>query len=270
MLSWPSSTAYDLKFTLLGIPVRVHPMFWLMAALLGGIGQADVQQVLIWMGCVFLSILVHEMGHGLTARFFGSPAKVALYWMGGLCQSEVDARYHPLQRLAVIFMGPVRGFLLCGLTLLGGMFYFGLTPPELVRVVALPLGLNLGGVGDGLFRFVQAMRGGDPTASIFWNLVYINFLWGLVNLLPIWPLDGGQITGVLLGQLNPSRGRRWTHVVGLVAGGVLAFLCYQYTRDMFRTAFFGVFALSNYQILQMLHQQSRYGGFEDDDEWWRR
>ncbi len=270
MLSWPSTTAYDLKFNLLGIPVRVNPWFWLTAALLGGIGRSSVNQVAIWIGCVFVSILVHEMGHGLTARFFGSPAQVVLYMMGGLCRSEVDARYHPLQRIAVILMGPGAGFLLCGLTMLGGMFAFGMTPLELLQMLVLPLGLNVGEVGPGFFRFLQAMRSESPAALIFWNLVYINFMWGLLNLLPIWPLDGGQFTGVVLGQVQPSHGRRWTHVVGLLTAGVMAYLSYQYTGDLYRTAFFGVFALSNYQILQTMHQQSRFGGMGDDEDWWRR
>ena len=50
-------------------------------------------------------------------------------------------------------------------------------------------------------------------------MLWINIMWGLLNLLPVWPLDGGQITETVLSQVNPYDGRRWTHIVSLVAGG---------------------------------------------------
>jgi Zn-dependent protease len=270
MLSWPGTTPYDLRFRAFGIPVRVHPMFWLAAALLGGIGQSSVKEVAVWVGCVFLSILVHELGHGLTARLFGSPADIVLYWMGGLCRSEVDARYHPLQRIAMIFMGPGAGFLLAAVVLLGGMFAYGLGPGELLAVVGERMGLEIGEVGPGLVNLYRGYFRDQPAAMIFLCLVRINLLWGILNLLPIWPLDGGQIAGVVLGQASPSQGRHWTHALGLVTGGVLAFLSYQVTRDYFLTAFFALFAFQNYQILQLLRQQAVYGGLGDDGDWWRR
>lgn len=58
-------TPYDLRFQLLGMPVRVHPLFWLVAAMLGWRNE-NIPLVLIWVGCVFVSILVHEYGHGLV------------------------------------------------------------------------------------------------------------------------------------------------------------------------------------------------------------
>ena len=53
----------------------------------------------------------------------------------------------------------------------------------------------------------------------YWFLVWINLLWGLVNLLPMWPLDGGQATQILLSLYDRSRGQRWAHIVSLLVAG---------------------------------------------------
>src|SRR5207249_1472808 len=105
----------DLRFQSLGIPVRVHPLFWLVAAMLGW-RDNNMVAVLIWMACVFISILVHEYGHGLVAQAFGSPASIVLWAGGGLCYSQAD-RQTPRQRLAVVVSGPGAGFILCGVVM---------------------------------------------------------------------------------------------------------------------------------------------------------
>jgi len=57
MLGHVAPTPYDLRFSLFGIPIRVHPFFWIMTALMGWDGD-EIQLTFIWIGCVFLSILV--------------------------------------------------------------------------------------------------------------------------------------------------------------------------------------------------------------------
>ncbi len=60
-----AETQFDLKFRLLGVPVRVHPFFWVVSAVMGW-RTNNLPAVLLWVGCVFVSILVHEFGHALT------------------------------------------------------------------------------------------------------------------------------------------------------------------------------------------------------------
>ena len=79
-----------------------------------------------------------------------------------------------------------------------------------------------------------------------------------------------QIAGVLLGWVNPRNGRRWAHVVSLMTAGVLALVSYMRFQWVFGALFFGMFAVTNYQILQALHAQARYGSFEGDEDWWKR
>jgi membrane-associated protease RseP (regulator of RpoE activity) len=240
MLGLPAESNYDLRFRLLGIPVRVHWFFWIVAALLGPQSDAGLGSLLTWVGCVFLSIVVHEMGHGLTSKLFGYRPHIVLYGMGGACYSEGE-RQTPGQRLAVIAMGPGAGFLLAGACF---------------------------AIAWALVR--SSTQVSDSVLQVLLILVGINVQWSILNLLPVWPLDGGQITGVLLGLLNRRHGARWGHVLSMLVAGVLAFLSYQMLGNVFLALFFGMFALMNFQILQALHQQSRYTGVEDDADWWRR
>src|SRR2546422_735068 len=83
----PAHTRYDLHFSLAGIPVCVHPLFWLMTALFGA-SAGDLIQLLVWIAVVFVSILIHEMGHALMMRWYGQPSRVVLYLAGGLTIPE--------------------------------------------------------------------------------------------------------------------------------------------------------------------------------------
>ena len=87
LFSEPPRSPWDLRFWALGFPVRVHPFFWLVAALLG-LGDGRPQPVVIWVGVVFVSVLVHELGHALAARYFRWPASIVLYGGGGLALLE--------------------------------------------------------------------------------------------------------------------------------------------------------------------------------------
>lgn len=232
LIGVPENTAYDLRFRLLGIPVRVHPFFWIVTLMLGANGAQDnVSHILIWVGCVFVSILIHEFGHALMAWVFGAYPSVVLYGMGGLCYYDDIDRQGPWQRIAVLFCGPGAGFLFLGL-ILGT--YLALGQPTVS-----PMG-----------------------AEILDRLVFINLWWGILNLFPIWPMDGGQITVTVLSMINRRNGRRWGHVVSLLCAG--AFAIWMVSLRSFWMAFlFGYFAFSNYQVLEAMHYTRSH--FDDND-----
>jgi hypothetical protein len=261
-----TSTPYDLRFRLFDIPVRVHPLFWLTTALLGGIGSGpiNIPLVLIWIGCVFVSILVHEFGHALMdRRFHGSPT-VLLYGLGGLCYPSADET--PPQRLAVLFAGPGAGFVLFGAVLLAMSLVFGITPAEHLEVVLRQVGLSLNPEN---IKDVGAKINSRPISVIYQNMLWINLWWGLVNLLPIYPLDGGQATQVVWKLFDRREGVRRSHILALVTAGILAVLAFAANRDdLYLPFFFGILALLNYQIVHALHQARVYGA-SDDDDWWR-
>ena len=88
MLGQVNPTPYDLYFPLFGIPVRVTPWFWLAGVLMGYglIEQKRFDLLVVWLGCLFLSILVHEMGHALAGKLFGWPSDIILYHFGGVAR----------------------------------------------------------------------------------------------------------------------------------------------------------------------------------------
>ena len=137
-----TSTAYDLRFRILGIPARVHPLFWLTAALLGGITRdpIDFPLVLTWMGCLFVSILIHEYGHALMDRRFHGEPSVLLYGLGGLCYPS--GHESPVQKLAVLLAGPGAGFIFCGLVFGITSLVFGISGSEHAAVALASMGLS--------------------------------------------------------------------------------------------------------------------------------
>lgn len=152
---------YDLHFTLFRIPVRVQPSFWLMTAILGWSGSGGAPAaVVIFVWCAFLSILVHELGHALTSEAFGVPANIVLLFTGGLTFSRRHDN-STWKQIIQIAMGPGAQFLLFGLL-------FAVRP--LMSHVENPY-------------LILAYR----------DLYWINLFWPLLNLLPIYPLDGGQL-----------------------------------------------------------------------------
>jgi Zn-dependent protease len=268
-----AETPYDVKFRFLGIPVRIHPLFWLMAAATGW-EDRELPTVALWAGCVFVSIMVHEYGHGLVAKAFDGAPSIVLWGLGGLCFSHGD-RQSNRQRLAVILSGPGAGFVLLALVVLATFLVTGLTPIDQAQLIGglfgwmkLPeeLKLKLRDAFAALHLNVDSM-----TFKAYFFLVQINLLWGLVNLLPMWPLDGGQAAQILLLQIDRSRGQRWTHIVSLLTAGVLAVMAYSLSHppDLYRAIFFGCFAFINFQVLHTLHQAQTMGMYQED-EWWRR
>ena len=264
-----SETQFDLKFRLLGVPVRIHPFFWLISAAMGW-QDNDLPVVLLWVFCVLVSILVHEYGHALMSMRFGCSPSIVLWGMGGLCYSQGE-RQTPLQRLAVVLAGPGAGFLLCGLVMLVGSLLFGITPAEHAQTAGSIVKLTTSPAEVPLKIAVGLRHGGAAlfTYLAFRFLIFINLYWGLLNLLPIWPLDGGQAAQILLSFYDRSRGQRWGHILSLLVAGGLAVVVYALSHDMFLTVFFGYFALINYQVLQTLHQAHSMGLYQED-EWWRR
>ena len=253
-------TPYDLKFRLAGIPVRVSPWFWIIMALLGSsiFNREGPLFLVLFVACGFVSILVHEMGHAVAARFYGSPVAITLIAFGGYAQYSNPPR-SAFKRILISLAGPGAGFGLLGL------------------VVAVTLAT------DGQIQNDYAEAG-------LRYLFFMNLVWNLFNLLPIWPLDGGKVCRELFAIVRLRNPDSAIHRVSLVlagsraAIGVLAFLkigvpangipglglviAYLSSSPMM-TIWMGMFAFENYQMLQVTQHRGYY--YEDDDTPpWRR
>src|SRR5262249_34148674 len=91
-------------------------------------------------------------------------------------------------------------------------------------------------------------------ASLYWNvliadLLYVNVYWGLVNLLPIYPLDGGQAARAIFERNDPIRGQRKSLIVSawVAVGFALIGLL---TQSIYLVAMFGILAAGSAQALE--------------------
>lgn len=239
--SEPERTPYDLHFRLFGIPVRVHPFFWVIAVLLGIRGsEADPIEMLLWVGAVFVSILVHELGHALAARSNGYQPWITLHAFGGLASYQGEPRSLG-SRLFIIFAGPLAGFAFAAL-IVAGIILSGqqvALVPSLVPV---------------RFEFYSS----QPLNILLWDLLFINILWGLINLLPVYPLDGGQISRELFLQASPYDGIRQSLMLSIITGAAIAVYALLFSGSFYLALLFGYMAYMSYATLQAY--QGRGGG----------
>lgn len=246
MLAEPQTTSADLEFDLAGIRVRVSAWFWLASALLGwsvcqafsgGDQRMLLQMLVIWIGVVFLSILVHEMGHALAYRGFGQAAHVVLYHFGGLAVPEAWGRRHlrPFERLLVSAAGPLAQLLLAGLVIVG-LKAAGYAVPFPIR-------------GISLFDNAEGRGFSSPLVyALFDFLLYVNIFWPLLNLIPVPPLDGGQIVREGLVAAGVNDAARISGVIGMVTGAAVAWWGFR-SGQQFLGIMFAMLAISCFQNL---------------------
>ncbi len=164
----PEPNPYDLSFHLFSIPVRVHPAFWIVHALIGYLFAqlGGYSFAFIWIAAAFGSILVHELGHVVAGWRFGASGEIILTIFGGLAvgSSDLHSRMH---RILVYLAGPLAQLLLAGIVWLAQW--------------SLPADDNAQPFTFSPLEFTLAI------------LIGINVAWPIFNLIPIPPLDGGQI-----------------------------------------------------------------------------
>lgn len=239
----PTPTSFDLRFRLFGTPVRVHPTFWLFSVFFGWYyyqREGEIGFLFLWVGCMFFSILLHEFGHISMARAFGRPGRIVLYSFGGLAIGDYELRQRG-QRIAVAAAGPGIGLLFYALVLAVQVFVFPQMPlawfaqnPTMLRVIVV--GIEM--------------------------LVFMNLVWNLLNLIPIWPLDGGHISQEVFSLVWPRDGLRLALMFSilLAIGGAVYSLMVEFKfRDGlpyppihpgFAALLLGLLAFDNYQMLQ--------------------
>ena len=260
MFSEPAPTPYDLSWSMFGIHVRVSPLFWLGAAFFGwpylewGFGY-----LLMWILCVFVSILLHELGHVVTGMSFGSRGHIVLVMLGGLAIGSSDLR-HRWQRVLVLFAGPGVQLVLWAILQLLLLPYLRTGPIDNISDYLLE------GIGF---------------------LLWINLAWPVLNLLPIWPLDGGRISREFFEWVFGEKGTRAALGISATAAGLLALNCLAvkagrvipyleaFAGGTYMLIFYALLAFGSIQALQQLYAKQRWAQdhrsdtWEDDQDNWR-
>ncbi len=180
-------------FRFAGIEVFLHFSWFLVAAIYIS-GYIRRYELPVWgvleYVSVFVIVLMHEFGHALACRQVGGIANRIVLWpLGGI--AFVDPPRRPGAYLWSIAAGP------------------------LVNVILLP-------VLAFVSMMAQASLPGSDVAVFFRDLNFINAVLLGFNLLPIFPLDGGQIVrGLLWFPFGEIRSLQISSVIGLVGGAIL-------------------------------------------------
>lgn len=234
-----------LEFKLFNIPVRVKPWFWVIGFVLGGGFQIDgrnsLMSVLLWMLALFISILIHEFGHALTSRKLTKVnPSVKLWGMGGLAYPNTNLSRK--ESFWVTWAGPLAGLAFFGLVTLVCCLVYGFSVgSNLVSYMAYPRP----NITPDTIEVYLGMHW--VTRDLLKALVFINFWWSLVNLLPVYPLDGGQIYAAL------ESSQRKVYLVGTVTGVIVAIAGWMLFKHWWVALLFGYLAYQNYQRLQQIN-----------------
>jgi Zn-dependent protease len=180
---------------------------------------------------VLVSILVHELGHALMQQYFGGHPWITLYSFGGLASCN-DCDRRPRSQILISLAGPLAGFFLAA-------FVVSILLAT-QHLVAIQFAWNP------VVWMPFESRVAD--LAIFF-LLYVNIFWGLLNLLPIYPLDGGQVSRQLFLIWNSSTGTlRSLELSAGIAILVAAYAAMQ--QDWYLAILFGALAFGNFQAIQ--------------------
>jgi Zn-dependent protease len=204
------------------IPVRVQGWFIMMALLLGS-NERNPALLALWVAVVVVSVVIHELGHALVGKAFGLVPSIELHGMGGTTSFERDPKrpsrseLGTLRSIAISLAGPFAGFLFA-----------------LVVMLAQSAGLHPA----------------HPVAQYAIRLLFaVNIGWGIFNLLPMLPLDGGNVLRHALVAATKDRGEAIARVVSIVIAAGIALYALQ--GKQWWILYLGVlFAFRNVQALR--------------------
>lgn len=182
--------------TLFGIDVFIHWTWFLVAWLFystGGVFGTGLWFIVIY-GSLFGIVLLHEFGHALACRSTGGQANLIVLWpLGGVAYVSPPDR--PGAVLWSIAAGPLVNVLLIPVLAAAIVMARLWVPPEV------------------------------PLHEALWMIAGINLTLLIFNMLPIYPLDGGQILQALLWfRMGRARSLKVVSTLGLIVALVVAVL----------------------------------------------
>ncbi len=200
-----------------GIPVKVDFSFLLVGAIFASNRLNNPVLLVEWMFVVFISILIHELGHALACRQFGLSPQIQLYAMGGLTSWNDNIRISPQKNIAISLAGPFAGFLFFGVVFLTKSNFPGLIDSE----------------------FGQ---------RVYEDLLIVNLFWGIVNLLPVLPMDGGHVIGSIEELVSKKTGGLVAPAFSLIVAAGIALWAFSISQ-LFMAILMGFFVWINLTAL---------------------
>lgn len=195
------------------IPVTIRPAFWLFAALIGYLYSQSWMGTLIWIVIIFFSVLFHEFGHALTAMLFGRKPRIEIVALGGLTLHDGQS-LSSWKQFLIVLNGPLFGLLLALFSWLA------------MKIPVLSAGLPM-----------QILR----------DVTIINVFWTVINLLPVLPLDGGQMLRIVMEAFFGARGFQYSLVIGMALSVLISMTLFLF-QDFLLGAFFFLFAFQSFEM----------------------
>lgn len=203
-------------FRLLGFPVHVRAgfvMFMVLIVLLYG-GEFG-----LWLaGSLFVFTLIHELGHAVAARRTGADAEISLNFMAGYASYVPTRPTSRWERAGISFAGPAVQIVVS----LAVLFAMGVDPTDRTSI--------------------------DESAAS-WAIWWAGPMIGLLNLIPVLPLDGGNIVQTLLDRIVGDRSHRWMLYFSLAVTGAFGVLCLFSDRARGLFIFVGFLLVAQLQML---------------------
>ncbi|MEO8215532.1 MAG: M50 family metallopeptidase [Acidobacteriota bacterium] len=177
--------------------------------------HVPVERALLWIPVLFLSILLHELGHAAIIGIFGfGSSRISLAGFGGFTLNVRKAR--PWQEILISLAGPISSALIA--------------------------------LGATLVMATVPIASSDPMLRQFFPLLqWANIAWAIFNLVPIHPLDGGQALRNLARIFTKERTAITLSVwISMILGGLLVVFGL-FRRDYFLLIIAGLLTMQNYQ-----------------------
>lgn len=210
-------------FTIFRIPVRVQPWFWLSMGLFGFMisqhsssQQEMILKLLLFMVIAFFSILLHELGHALTGRWLTkAEPMIELVAFGGFARFASYARFSKKAHITMVFAGPLMNLVIAGLLFLSLVAVIQFTPERV----------------DTLFTWFLEMG------------IRVNILWFIFNMIPVYPMDGGQIIHSLIKSPTTAHSVSLCMAISMIVLGLVL-------GEFIIVIFFALMAFQNFEMLQ--------------------
>ena len=213
-----------LRFRLGSFPVSVYPSFLIAAALLGYVWMEGWQSLLIWIAVVFVSVLVHELGHAVVALAFGGRPEIRLEGFGGVTFPRLPQPPSAWKQIVLSVAGPVAG---------------------------LGLGVAAWALGRALPPDPQS-----PAATVLGMFRDTSVYWAILNLLPVLPLDGGHVMQAVIEGVRRKPSAAAASWASAAVAGCIAIVAWRLYGQPYVAIWFGLFAFQNVTRARLVAQES--------------
>ncbi len=184
--------------------------------------KAGIHYALIWIPILFISVLIHELAHaGMIGLLGFGSSHVVLTGMGGVTINQRRAK--PWQDLLISLAGPFSSFVLAGLS------WWVLNNVEIARTDRM-------------------------LVALMPRLVMANMFWGVFNLIPVPPLDGGHATREFFRMFLNERTAFIVSIWIAMVGGAFVVAAALFLKQFFIALYIAWFVYMAFQQWQYFRQ----------------